>query len=83
MADYGAAVSFLIILFVIGVTGILVMCLTPLIDTFLALGTANIGNGVDAVTLSIIEKSIKIYFPICVILSMILFGYRKSKNRIE
>lgn len=79
--NYGVAISFFIIMAILFVTGLLFIMLTPLIDTFLAMGTANIGNGVEANTLSMIERSIKTFFPIVVVMSLILYGWRRSKHQ--
>lgn len=80
MAQYGAAITWLVIIFIIGVTGILYMMMTPLIQMFNAIGQ---NSGVDALTLSTIMTAITTWFPIVVIISLIMYGWRKSKNRIE
>lgn len=78
--EYGAAVTWLIILFILLVTGILYMVLTPLIDIFLEMGA---NSGADAQTMQIIHDAIKVWMPIVIIMSMIVYGWRKSRNRIE
>jgi len=80
MSDYGAAVTWLVIIFIIGVVGILFMMMTPLIEMFYAIGQ---NSGVDILTLNTIHTAIVTWFPIVVILSLIMYGWRKSKNRIE
>lgn len=80
MSEYGAAVTWLVILFVIFVTGLLYMTMTPLIDIFLEMG---MNSGADAQTMQVIRDAIKVWLPIVVIMSMIVYGWRKSKNRIE
>jgi cytochrome bd-type quinol oxidase subunit 2 len=78
--EYGAAVTWIIIVFIIFVTGILYMMLTPLIDTFLQIGA---DSGADTQTMQVIRDALKIYFPIVVIFSLVVYGWRKSRNRIE
>ena len=82
MAQYGAAVTWLIILFVILVTGVIYMMLTPLIEMFVTIGL-NAGPGADNTTIQVIETAIKVWLPIVIILSLVMYGWRKSKNRIE
>jgi len=78
--EYGAAVTWVVILFILFVTGILYMMMTPLIDTFLQIGA---DSGADSQTMQVLHDAIKIYFPIIVIFSIIVYGWRKSRNRIE
>jgi len=80
MAQYGSAVTWIVILFILFTTGILYMMLTPMIDTFIALGT---NSGADTQTMQVLSDAIKIYFPIVTIFSIIVYGWRKSRNRIE
>jgi len=82
MAQYGAAVTWLVILFVILVTGIIYMMLMPLIDMFYFIGM-NAGPGADNTTIQVIYDAIIIWLPIVIILSLVMYGWRKSKNRIE
>jgi hypothetical protein len=78
MAQYGPAVTWVIILFILFVTGIIYMMLTPLIDAFLALGT---NSGGDPQTMAVLHDAIKIYFPVVVLFTIIVYGWRKSQNR--
>ena len=78
MANYGPAVTWVIILFILFVTGIIYMMLTPLIDAFLTLGT---NSGADPQTMGVIRDAIKIYFPVVVIFTIIVYGWRKSQYR--
>lgn len=83
MTEYGAAVGWIVILFTLFVTGILYMFETPLINTLISIGTDQLASGgCDPVTLDFITKSIKIYFPIVVIFSCLVYGWRKSSNRV-
>lgn len=52
--------------------------LTPLIDAFLALGT---NSGGDPQTMAVLHDAIKIYFPVVVLFTIIVYGWRKSQNR--
>jgi hypothetical protein len=78
MANYGPAVTWVIILFILFVTGIIYMMLTPLIDAFLALG---VNSGGDSQTMAVLRDAIKIYFPVVVLFTIIVYGWRKSQNR--
>lgn len=80
MAQYGAAVTWLIILFIIFVTGLIYMMMDPLVNMFIAIGT---NSGADPMTLGIIVTAYTRWCPIVIIVSLILYGWRKSKNRIE
>lgn len=77
--EYGAAVTWIVILFILFVTGVLYMMLTPLVDVFLQIGT---DSGADSQTMLVLRDAIKIYFPIVVIFSVIVYGWRKSRNRL-
>ena len=80
MTEYGSAITFAVILFIILVTGILYMCLTPLIDAFLLIGSQ---NGTDPQSLQVIKDALKTWTPIVITMSMIMYGWRKSgQNRI-
>lgn len=80
MAQYGAAVTWLIIMFILFVTGLIYMMLTPLIETFYAIGG---GANADPLTLGVIHDAITVWLPIVIVMSLIMYGWRKSKNRIE
>lgn len=78
MAQYGPAVTWVIILFILFTTGIIYMMLTPLIDSFINLG---MNSGADPQTMNVLRDAIKIYFPVVVIFSIVVYGWRKSQNR--
>ena len=80
MAQYGAAITWLVILFIIGVTGILYMMMTPLIEMFYAIGQ---NSGVDTLTLNTIHTAIVIWMPITTILALIMYGWRKSRIQMQ
>ena len=80
MAQYGAGVTFVVVLFILGVVGILYMMMTPLIQMFYAIGQ---NSGVDTLTLNTIYSAITLWFPIVVIISIILFAYRKSRTQVQ
>lgn len=78
MAQYGPAVTWVVILFILFVTGIIYMMLTPLIDAFILLGNS---SGADPYTMQVISDSIKIYFPVVVVFTIVVYGWRKSQSR--
>jgi hypothetical protein len=80
MSNYGTAVTFFVILLVILVTGVLYMTLTPLWDTFFAIGAA---SGMDPNMLQVMEDSIKTWLPMTIVMGLIVYGWRRSKYRGE
>jgi hypothetical protein len=78
MAQYGPAVTWVVILFILFVTGIIYMMLTPLIDAFLLLGN---NSGADPYTMAVLHDAIKIYFPVVVVFAIVVYGWRKSQNK--
>lgn len=79
MAQYGAAVTWLIIMFIIFVTGLIYMMMMPLIDTF---GQIGVNSSADPMVMTFIIDAIKVWCPITIIFSLIVYGWRKSRNRI-
>jgi hypothetical protein len=79
MAEYGAAVTWVVIMFIIFVTGLIYMMLTPLIDTFSEIG---VNSNADPLVMMFIHDAITIWCPITIIFSLIVYGWRKSRNRV-
>jgi hypothetical protein len=77
MAEYGAAVTWVVIMFCIFVTGLLYMMLTPMIDMFIQIGAT---NGADPVVMQVIKDAIKTWCPIVIVLSLVVYGWRKSRS---
>ena len=82
MPQYGAAVTWLIILFIVFITGMIYMMMDPLITMFYYIGL-NAGPGVDNSTIIVIHDGLTKWLPVVIILSLVMYGWRKSKNRIE
>lgn len=80
MAEFGSTLTFIIIMFVFLVTGVLMMIFDMPITLFLALGN---GSGADPGTMTVIRDAIRTWFPISVMFCMIVYAWRKSRNRIE
>jgi len=79
MAQYGAAVTWLVIMFILFITGLLYMMLMPLIETFSEIGT---NSAADPMVMMFIHDAITIWLPITIVFSLIVYGWRKSRNRI-
>jgi|WetSurMetagenome_2_1015567.scaffolds.fasta_scaffold02541_15 hypothetical protein len=79
MAEYSAALSWVVILGCLFVCGLIIMMITPLTDAFFVIGA---NAGADPQTLEVIHNSFTIYLPVVVIFGIITYGYRKSRNRI-
>jgi hypothetical protein len=79
MSDYGPAMTYVTILLTLGVMGLIWgMCL-PLIDTLLTIGAANIGC--DSATLSVLHDSFYVWLPASIIISSIVWAWRKSNQQ--
>ena len=80
MSSYGAAITWVVIMFIIFVTGLLYMMLTPLVDVFLQIG---VNNGSDALMITVFQDTWDHWLPITIIFSLIVYGWRKSRNRVD
>jgi hypothetical protein len=80
MAQYGTAVTWVVIMFTIFITGLIYMMLTPLIETFVQIG---MDSGADPLVVNVINDAITIWMPMVIVFSLIAYGWRKSRNRIE
>jgi hypothetical protein len=67
-------------MFIIFVTGLIYMMLMPLVDTFNFIG---INSSADPLVLTFIYDAITIWCPITIIFSLIVYGWRKSRNRVD
>lgn len=74
----GAAYTWMIVIFSIFVTGLIYMMLWPLIETFIALGT---NSSADPWVMTIIGDTITYWLPISIIISLVVYGWRKSRSR--
>jgi len=84
MADYGSAITWIVIIFTLFVVGILYMMLTPLFDTLLLMGEAQVSSGgCDPVVLDFLDAMIHTYVPVATIFGIIVYGWRKSAQRIQ
>ena len=79
MAQFGATLTFVVIIFILMITGLLIGIFYMPIQLFLTIGA---NSGADAGTLTIIRAAIFEWFPISVIFCCIVFAWRKSSNRI-
>jgi hypothetical protein len=79
-SEYGAAFTWVVILFIIFIVGIVYMVFTPVIDIFLAIGA---NSGADPQNMIILRDMIKVWFPIAVVLTLGVYGWRKSSRRVE
>jgi hypothetical protein len=81
MAEYGSAMSYLIIIITVLGIGLLYAMILPLIETLIDIGVAN-SPGTDPVTMAVIDNFVHIIFPIVIIISAATYGYRRSgQNR--
>jgi len=80
MSEYGAAITWFVILSTIFVTGLLFMMEMPVVDVFMEIG---VNSGADQVVTGIIYTAITVWLPLTIVFSLIVFGWRKSRNRIE
>jgi hypothetical protein len=79
MSEYSAAISWVVILGVLFVVGLIYMMITPLVDAFLVIGNS---AGADAITMGVLESAWKVYTPVVILFGIIVYGWRKSRNRI-
>jgi len=80
MPEYGAAITWVVIMFILFVTGLIYMMLTPLIDMFYQIG---LNSNADPLVMLVIHDAIKTWLPIAIVLSLVVYGWRKSRNRID
>jgi hypothetical protein len=79
MAQFGATMTFIVIIFIIMVVGLLIGIFYMPIQLFLTIGA---NSGADAGTLTILRAAIFEWFPISTIFCCIVYAWRKSSARI-
>lgn len=79
MAQFGATMTFVVIIFIIMIVGLMIGIFYMPVQLFLAIGHA---SHADEGTLTIIHDAIFIWFPISVIFCCIVYAWRKSSARI-
>lgn len=80
MAEFGSAVVFVVVLFTLGVSGLLYMSLEPLEDTTLQI--ADNANADQSGT-DVLHDVWYIYLPLTIVFCLIPYVWRKSTRRVE
>lgn len=80
MSEFGSAVAFVIVLFTLGVSGLLYMSLEPLEDTSLQI--ADNANA-DQSSTDVLHFVWYIGLPLTIVFSLIPYAWRRSTRRVE
>jgi hypothetical protein len=80
MPQYGSTMTFIVILLSLFVTGILYMTLDPIMTIFLEMGAT---AGADPYVMDVMDNVFHRWLPIVIFMALIMYGWRKSRNRVD